>query len=112
MLSCKTTSTYVTDPVEGVPNQMRSSGTHTEGHHLIRCLALKRTNEKDKGITTEQRLSTTKERLDGMQKQVDDMGGLTGRMGGSNWLHWRPYCIGNVDQLLQKLVRAREGRTA
>ena len=103
----------MTDAVEGVPNQMRSSGTHTEGHHLIRCLALKRTDEKDKGPTTEQQLSTTKERLDGMQKQVDDVGGLTGRMGDqTGYIGDLIACIGNVDWLLQKLVRAREGRTA
>ena len=72
-----------------------------------------RTNNKDKAPPIEQQLSTTKERLDGMQKQLDDVGGLTGRMGDqTGYIGDFIACIGNVEQLLQKLVGALEGSTA
>ena len=72
---------------EGVPDLMRSSGKHTEDHHLIRCLAPEKNDDddKDKGFPTEQRLTSMEGRLDGMQTQLDDLSGrvgdLTGRMG-------------------------------
>ena len=84
---------------------MRSSGKHTEEHHLIRCLAPE--TDKDIGSRTEQRLTSIEGRLDGMQTQLDD---LTGRMGDLiGDLNSR---IGNIEQLLQRLVGASEGRTA
>jgi hypothetical protein len=84
---------------------MRSSGKHTEEHHLIRCLAPE--TDKDIGSPTEQRLTSIEGRLDGMQTQLDD---LTGRMGDLiGDLNSR---IGNIEQLLQRLVGASEGRTA
>ena len=91
---------YICDrcDTEGVPDLMRSSGKHTEEHHLIRCLA-PGTN-KDKGTLTEQRLTLIEGRLDGMQTQLDDLiGGFNAR-------------IGNIEQLLQRLLGTSEGRTA
>jgi len=90
---------------EGVPDLIRSSGKHTEEHHLIRCLAPE--TDKDKGSPTEQRLTSIEGRLDGMQTQLDD---LTGRMGDlTGDLNAR---IGNIEQLLHRLIGASEGRTA
>ncbi len=66
---------------------MRASGKHTEEHHLIRCLALEKPNTK--ASTTEQRLTLIEGRLNGMQTQLD-----------------------NIEQLLQRLVGAPEGRAA
>ena len=60
----------------GVPDLMRSSGRHTEGHHLIRCQALEEGG--DTSSPMEQRLSSVEGRLDGMKTQLDD---LTHRMG-------------------------------
>jgi hypothetical protein len=112
---------YICDgcDAEGVPDLMRSSGKHTEDHHLIRCLAREKTEDKDKGSPTEQRLTTIEGRLDGMQTQLDDLtgrvGDLTGRMGDLAGhfgdLNAR---IGNIEQLLQRLVGdpGPEGRTA
>ncbi|KAH9996105.1 hypothetical protein BJV77DRAFT_193809 [Russula vinacea] len=63
---------------------MRSSGKHTEEHHLIRCLAPEKTDDKDKAVT-EQRLTSMEGRL---QTQLDDLtgrvGDLNGRMGDLN----------------------------
>jgi hypothetical protein len=72
---------------------MRSSGKHTEEHHLIRCLAPEETDEEDEGSTTEQRLTSMEGRL---QTHLD---ALNGRMG-------------NIEQLLHRLVGALEGRAA
>ena len=70
---------------EGVLQLMRSSGKHTEEHHLIRCLAPEKTDDKDEDPPTEQRLTSMEVHLDGMQKQLDDlscrMGDLTGCTG-------------------------------
>jgi hypothetical protein len=44
---------------EGVPDVVRSSGRHTEDHHLIRCLVPE--NAEDKALPTEQRLTFTAE---------------------------------------------------
>jgi len=70
---------------EGVPELMRSSGKHTEDHHLIRCLA---PEEDDNISSTERRLISLEGRLDSMQSRFDD---LTGR-------------IGNMEQLLHRLA--------
>lgn len=74
---------------EGVPELMRISGKHTEGHHLIRCLA----PEEDHDVPSmERRLISLEERIDSMQSRFDV---LTGR-------------IGNIEQLLQRLATASE----
>ena len=78
---------------EGVPDLTRSSGKHREEHHLIRCLAPAQMD--DKGSLTDERLTSIESRLDGVQTQLND---LTGR-------------IGNIEQLLHRLVGASEGRT-
>ena len=78
---------YICDAcdADGVPDLMRSSGKHTEEHHLIRCLAPEKTDVNDKAAATEQRLTSIESRLDGLQTQLDGltdcMGDLTGRMG-------------------------------
>jgi hypothetical protein len=78
----------------GVPNLTRSSGKHTEEHHLVRCLAPEKT--EDKASTSEQRLTSIEGRLGGMQTQLND-------------LNTR---VGNIEQLLQRLVGVPEGRAA
>ena len=76
---------------------MRSSGKHTEDHHLIRCLA----PEKDDGVSSsiERRLISLEDRIDSMQSRFDSMqfrfDDLTGR-------------IGNMEQLLQRIATASE----
>ena len=55
--------------MEGVPDLARSSGKHTEEHHLIRCLAPEEVKEAP---STEQRLASLEKRLDNMQMQFDD----------------------------------------
>jgi hypothetical protein len=65
----------------GVPKLMRSSGEHTEGHHLIRC--------QEPRISSDTEQSSMEGRLNGMQTQLDDltrrmgdhMGDLNGRVG-------------------------------
>ena len=88
---------YICDAcdAEGVPDLMGNFGKHTMEHHLIRCLRTKKTDD-DQASPTEQRLTSIEGRLDGLQTQFDD---LTGRMG-------------NIEQLLHKLVGATEGRAA
>jgi hypothetical protein len=128
---------YICDgcDAEGVPDLMRSSGKHTEEHHLIRCLAPEKMDDKDKAVLTERRLTSMESRLegrlDGMQTQLDDLtgrmedltgrmghltghtGDLTGRMGDLTGhigdLNAR---IGNIEQLLHRLLGATEGRAA
>jgi hypothetical protein len=77
---------------EGVPDLERSSGNHTEEHHLIRCLAPEK--EDDQVSPTDQRLTSIEDRLDDMQTkmqtQLDD---LSAR-------------IGNIEQLLHRLTEA------
>jgi hypothetical protein len=133
---------YICDgcDTEGVPDLMRSSGKHTEDHHLIRCLAPEKDddNDNDKGFPTEQRLTSMEGRLDGMQTQLDDLtgrvGDLTGRMGDLTGrvgdltgrvgdLNGRMgdltghigdlnARIGNIEHLLLRLVGATDARTA
>jgi hypothetical protein len=92
----------------GVPDLIRSSGTHTERHHLIRCLAPEKADGKVS--PTEQRLTSIEGRLDGMQTQLNDLAGrvgnLTDRVGDVN------VRMGNIEQLLHRLVRATESRAA
>ncbi|KAI0301375.1 hypothetical protein BC826DRAFT_989073 [Russula brevipes] len=56
---------------DGVPDLVRSSGKHTEGHHLVRCQAPK--TPDDEASPTEQRLTSIEGRLDGMQTQLDGL---------------------------------------
>jgi hypothetical protein len=106
---------YICDACDAncVPNGhdlMRSSRKHTEEHHLIRCLAPEKTDDKNKAFPTEQRLTSIEGRFDDTQTQLDDLTGrmrdLTGYIGDLNAR------IGNIEQLLQRLVGAPEGRTA
>lgn len=55
--------------MEGVPDLTRSSGKHTEEHHLIRCLA---PEEAKTAPSVEQRLVSLEKRLDTMQTRFDD----------------------------------------
>ena len=77
---------------EGVPDLLRSSGKHTEEHHLIRCLAP--TNGDDADPATEQRLTSIESRLDSMQTQFDELCGRIGDLTSR---------VGNVEQLLHNL---------
>jgi len=86
---------------EGVPELMRSSGKHTEDHHLIRCLAPEK--DDDTLSSTERRLisledqlnnmqDSVQSRLDNMQSRFDDLTqDLTSR-------------IESMEQLLHRLV--------
>ena len=117
---------YICDgcDAEGVPDLMRSSGKHTEEHHLIRCLAPEKTDDKDKAVT-EQRLTSMEGRL---QTQLDDLtghvGDLNGRMGdltgrvedltsriGDLTGHFGDLSsrIGNIEQLLHRLLGDTDG---
>ena len=124
---------YICDgcDAEGVPDLMRSSGKHTEEHHLIRCLAPEKTDDKDKAVT-EQRLTSMEGRL---QTQLDDLtgrvGDLNGRMGDLNGRvgdltgrvedltgrigdltgHFGDLSsrMGNIEQLLHRLLGATDG---
>jgi hypothetical protein len=75
---------------EGVPELMRSSGKHTEGHHLIRCLAPE---------TDDVTLSSTERRLISLEDQLHDLhsrfDGLTQDLA---------IRIGNMEQLFQRLA--------
>ncbi len=62
-----------------------------EEHHHIRCPASEKADQK--ASTTEQRLTLIEGCLNGIQTQLD---GLNARMG-------------NIEQLLQRLVGAPEG---
>jgi hypothetical protein len=110
---------YICDScdADGVPDLMRSSGKHTEEHHLIRCLAPEKADDKDKASPTEQRLTSIEGCLGGMQTQLDDLtgrvGDITGRMGDlSGYIGDLNARIGNIEQLLHRLVGASEGRAA
>ncbi|KAH9064500.1 hypothetical protein EDB87DRAFT_1680408 [Lactarius vividus] len=82
---------------KGVPDLMRSSGKHTEDHHLIRCLT---PEKEDIPSSTEQRLTSLEDRLDNMQSRFDDLSqDLTSR-------------IGNMEQLLHKLTAAVTSESA
>jgi hypothetical protein len=108
---------YICDGCDAkdVPDLMRSSGQHTEEHHLIRCLAPE--GDIDKAPPTEDRLTSIETRLDGMQTQLDDLKrDLTGRMGDlkgdlTGYIGDLNARIGNIEQLLHRLVGAPEGRT-
>ncbi|KAI9464112.1 hypothetical protein BJY52DRAFT_1221492 [Lactarius psammicola] len=84
---------------EGVPELMRSSGKHTEDHHLIRCLAPKKEDDTLSStelrlISLEDRLNDVQSRFDHMQSRFDDLSqDLTSR-------------IGNMEQLLHRLAAA------
>ncbi|KAI9464115.1 hypothetical protein BJY52DRAFT_887632 [Lactarius psammicola] len=97
---------------EGVPELMRSSGRHTEDHHLIRCLAPEK--DDDALSSTERRLISLEDqlnnmqynvqsRLDNMQSQLDNIqsrfDGLTRDLSGR---------MGNMEQLLHRLTAASE----
>jgi len=68
---------------EGVPDLERSSGKHTEEHHLIRCLEPEKTD--DKPLPTEQRLTSMENRLNDIQSQLDKISA----------------CMGTIEQLLK-----------
>jgi hypothetical protein len=117
---------------EGVPDLVRSSGKHTEDHHLIRCLAPEKA--EDKALPTDQRLTFIEGRLDGLQTQLGDLSGrmgdvtsnmgdvtsrigdltgrvddLTIRMGDLNgYVADLTSRIGNIEQLLYRLVGTPE----
>jgi hypothetical protein len=71
---------------DGVPDLARSSGRHTEEHHLIRCLEPEENREI--ASSTEQRLMSLEERLNDMHTRFDDLGDR----------------IRNIEQLLHKLA--------
>jgi hypothetical protein len=98
----------------GVPDLTRSSGKHTEHHHLIRCRA-PRGNDYMSSLA-EQRLLSVESRINGMQAQLDDlsrrMGELTGCLGDQNGLIGEltntigalTSRIGGIELLLHKLT--------
>ena len=87
---------------EGVPDVVRSSGRHTEDHHLIRCLVPE--NVEDKVLPAERRLTLIEGRLDGMQTQLDD---ITTRMGDlSGYVGDLTSRMGNIEHLLHRLLAA------
>jgi hypothetical protein len=63
----------------GVPDLMRSSGEHTEEHHLIRCLAPERAKEV---------VSSTEQRLMSLEGRFESLDGR----------------LGNIEQLLYRLA--------
>lgn len=67
---------------------MRSSGKHTEEHHLIRCLAPEKYDDDNPATSTEERLMSIETRLDSMQTQFNDLASR----------------LGNIEQLLQNLA--------
>ncbi len=100
----------------GVPDLVRSSGKHTEEHHLIRCLAPEKADDEDEGLKPEQRLTSIEGRLNGIQTQLGDLtgrvGDITGRMEGlTGYIGDLNARMGNIEQLLYRLVGAPEGRT-
>ena len=76
---------------KGVSKLTRSSGKHTEMHHLIRCLAL----EKDAPATKQWLISTEAASMT-CKRSSNDLGGLIG--------HSLVALAGNIEQLLQRLV--------
>ncbi|KAI9438360.1 hypothetical protein H4582DRAFT_1815080, partial [Lactarius indigo] len=54
---------------DACPELIRSSGKHTEEHHLIRCQAPK--NDDDKTFSTEQRLMSLEDRLNKMHTRIE-----------------------------------------
>jgi len=80
----------------GFPDLTRSSGRHTDGHHLIRCQAPEEGG--DTSSPTEQRLLSVESRLDDMKTQLDD---LTGGMGD---LNSRVVDTGNLNGVLGELT--------
>jgi len=71
---------------KGVPDLMRSSGKHTEEHHLIRCLVPETDDEAV--FPSDQRLISMEDRLADMQTQFKDLAAR----------------IGNIEVLLHKLA--------
>jgi prefoldin subunit 5 len=76
--------------MNGVPDLTRSSGEHTEEHHLIRCLAPEKAKEATS--STDQRLASLEKRLENIQMRFED---IDSRMG-------------NIEQLLHKLASKSE----
>jgi prefoldin subunit 5 len=72
--------------MNGVPDLTRSSGKHTEYHHLIRCLAPEKV--KEAASSTEQRFMSLEKRLDKMQTRFENLDNR----------------IGNIEQLLHRLA--------
>jgi chromosome segregation ATPase len=64
--------------MEGVPDLTRSSGKHTEEHHLIRCLAPP--EEAEKAPLVEQRLASLEEQLGNMQNRFVSLEEQVGNM--------------------------------
>ena len=63
---------FLCDSCDGgdkTPELMRSSGMHTEHHHLIRCQALKKADEET--VSTEQRLMLLEDRLNNMHSRIE-----------------------------------------
>ncbi|KAI9438361.1 hypothetical protein H4582DRAFT_257215 [Lactarius indigo] len=56
---------------DACPELMRSSGKHTEEHHLIRCQAPK--NVDDETFSTEQRLMSLEDRLNNVHTRVESI---------------------------------------
>ncbi|KAF8273628.1 hypothetical protein EI94DRAFT_1795034 [Lactarius quietus] len=77
---------------EGVPELIRSSGKHTEDHHLIRCLAPEK--DDDTLSSTERRLISLEDQLHNLQSRFD---GLTQDI---------TIRIGNMEQLFHRLATA------
>lgn len=75
---------------EGVPELMRSSGKHTEDHHLIRCLAPEK--HGDTLSSTERRLMSLEDQLHNLHSRFD---GLTQDLA---------IRIGNMEQLFHRLA--------
>jgi len=65
---------FLCDACEGsdvTPELTRSSGMHTEHHHVIRCQAPKKADEET--ISTEQRLMSLENRLDNMHTRIESI---------------------------------------
>ena len=73
---------------------IRSSGKHTEDHHLIRCQAPKQDDETT--VSTEQRLMSLENRLMSLEDRLDRL----------NNTHSR---IETIEQLLRQLAEAAVG---
>lgn len=75
---------------EGIPELMRSSGKHTEDHHLICCLAPEKGG--DTLSSTERRLMSLEDQLHNLHSRFD---GLTQDLA---------IRIGNMEQLFHRLA--------
>jgi len=77
---------------KGIPDVMRSSGKHTEEHHLIRCLKPEQVHQVVDS-PEERRLISIESRLADIQTQFND---LSSRMG-------------NLEELIHKLAGTAKG---